>query len=87
MPSFGGEVKPLVPCRRFAACKRSLNGEEKASFRQNYRTPFSPTVPPFATKSAGFDGDVEMSKGGGKQWQTTSKYLHRMQRVRAMPVA
>jgi hypothetical protein len=21
MPSFGGEVKPLVPCRRFAACK------------------------------------------------------------------
>ena len=25
-PSFGGEVKPLVPCRRFAARKRSLNG-------------------------------------------------------------
>jgi hypothetical protein len=24
-PSFGGEVKPAVPCRRFAACKRSLN--------------------------------------------------------------
>jgi len=24
-PSFGGEVKPPVPCRRFAACKRSLN--------------------------------------------------------------
>ena len=22
-PSFGGEVKPSVPCRRFAACKRS----------------------------------------------------------------
>jgi hypothetical protein len=22
--SFGGEVKPLVPCRRFTACKRSL---------------------------------------------------------------
>ena len=27
-PSFGGEVQPLVPCRRFAACKRSLNGVE-----------------------------------------------------------
>ena len=27
-PSFGGEVKPSVPCRRFAACKRSLNGVE-----------------------------------------------------------
>ena len=24
-PSFGGEVKPSVPCRRFAACKRALN--------------------------------------------------------------
>ena len=24
-PSFGGEVKPSVPCRRFAACKRFLN--------------------------------------------------------------
>ena len=23
-PSFGGEVKPSVPCRRFAACKRPL---------------------------------------------------------------
>jgi hypothetical protein len=23
--SFGGEVKPSVPCRRFAACKRTLN--------------------------------------------------------------
>ena len=27
-PSFGGKVKPSVPCRRFAACKRSLNGVE-----------------------------------------------------------
>ena len=24
-PSFGREVKPFVPCRRFTACKRSLN--------------------------------------------------------------
>jgi hypothetical protein len=27
-PSFGGEVKPSGPCRRFAACKRYLNGVE-----------------------------------------------------------
>jgi len=27
-PSFGGEVKPSVLCRRFAAYKRSLNGVE-----------------------------------------------------------
>jgi len=25
-PSCGGEVEPSVPCRRLAACKRSLNG-------------------------------------------------------------
>jgi hypothetical protein len=24
MPFFGGEVKPPVPCSRFAACKRTL---------------------------------------------------------------
>ena len=27
-PSFGGEVKPSVPCRKFAGYKRSLNGVE-----------------------------------------------------------
>jgi hypothetical protein len=30
-PSFGGEVKPSVPCRRFAACKRTLNVPWKSS--------------------------------------------------------
>ena len=49
-PSFGGEVKPSVPCRRFAACKRSLNVAWKLTFRQNYRPTFSPTVPPFAAR-------------------------------------
>ena len=34
--SFGGEVKPSVPCRRFTACKRSLNVAWKSGiFRQN----------------------------------------------------
>jgi hypothetical protein len=28
----------VAPCRRFAACQRSLNGIKKVSFRQNYRT-------------------------------------------------
>ena len=41
-PSFGGEVKPAVPCRRFAACKRSLNVTWKSAFRLNYRTTLSP---------------------------------------------
>ena len=43
MPSFGGEVKPSVPCRRFAACKRSLNVTWNSTFRQNYRPWFLPT--------------------------------------------
>ena len=30
-PSFGREVKPSVPCRRFAACKRTLNGDENGN--------------------------------------------------------
>jgi hypothetical protein len=63
MPSFERKIKPSVPCRRFAACKRSLNGVEKASFRQNYQTPFSPTVRPFATRSTRVVGDVEASDG------------------------
>jgi len=36
--SFGGEVKPSVPCRSFTACKRFLNVTCKSAFRQNYRT-------------------------------------------------
>jgi len=50
MPSFGGEVKPLVPCCRFAPCKRSLNVAWKSTFRQNYRTYLTHRVPPFATR-------------------------------------
>jgi hypothetical protein len=39
-PSFGGEVKPAVTCRRFAACKRFLNVTWKSAFWQNYRLLF-----------------------------------------------
>jgi hypothetical protein len=49
-PSFGGEVKPSLSCRRFAACKRSANVTCKSAFRQNYRPTFSPTVPSFAAR-------------------------------------
>ena len=46
-PSFGGEVKPSVPGRRFTACKRFLNVDWKSTFRQNYRLIFSPTSSTF----------------------------------------
>ena len=94
-PSFRGEVKPSVPCRRFAACKRSLNVAWKSTFRQNYRTTFSPTVPTSAAGIYHAVADVEAPggekwghlKSGGKQWQTTPKNLPRMQRTRVIPVA
>ena len=47
-PSFGGEVKPSVHCRRFAACKRSLNVAWKSTFRQKLPGNSRPQVPPSA---------------------------------------
>jgi hypothetical protein len=66
MPSFGREVKPFAPCRRFAACKRSLNGIKRHHFGK-ITEPFSPTAPPFTTRSAHVDGDVEASDG--EKWE------------------
>ena len=62
-PSFGGEVKPSVPCRRFAACKRSLNVAWRSTFRQNYRTTFSPTVPASAARISRVVAEVEAPGG------------------------
>ena len=67
----------------------------KSSFRQNYRTTFSPTVPTSAAGISHVVADVEAPggekwervKSGGKQWQSTPKNLPRMQRTRATPVA
>ena len=36
-PSFGGEVKPSVPCRKFTACKRTQKRRGNRHFRQNSR--------------------------------------------------
>jgi hypothetical protein len=63
MSSFGREVKPFAPFRRFAACQRTLNGVEKGVISAKLRTTFSPTVPPFATRSTRVDGEVEKSCG------------------------
>ena len=47
-PSFGREVKPFVPCRRFTACKRSLNVTWKSgTFRQNSSTISRPSSSSF----------------------------------------
>jgi len=94
-PSFGGEVKPSVPCRRFAACKISLNGRGSRHFCKITGTTFSPTVPTSAAGISHVVADVvapvgeklERLKSGGKKWQTIPKNLPRMQRIRAIPVA
>ena len=50
-PSFGGEVKSSVPCRRFTACKRSLNVTWKSGiFRQNSSAILAHVVPPLAAR-------------------------------------
>jgi len=66
----------------------------KSSFRQNYRTTFSPTVPPSAAGISHVVADMEAPggekwehlKSGGKQWRATPKNLPRMQLTRAIPV-
>ena len=55
-PSFGGEVKPLVPCRRFMACKRYLNAMWKSGISGKIHRPFlAHIVPPLATRISGDD--------------------------------
>ena len=93
-PSFGGEVKPSVPCRRFAACKTSLNGVEvviSAKLPDNFLAHSSHFRRWDLSRRDGRGGTwwwkVGTSKSGGKQWQATPKNLPRMQRTRAILVA
>jgi len=54
MPSFRGEVKPLVPYRRFTACKRFLNATWKLGISGKIHRPFlTHIVPPLATRISG----------------------------------
>ena len=71
-PSFRGEEQPSVPCRRFAACKRSLNVAWKSTFRQNYQTILAHRVPPFATRGlsrcVAVRGHLVAKAGTSKLW-------------------
>jgi len=94
-PSFGGEAKPSVPCRRFAACKRSLELRGSRILDEICRNISRPRrVLPSAARGLSrrwtwrhLAEKVGMSKGGGKQRQPTPKNLPRMQCARAIPVA
>ena len=53
-PSFGGEVKPSVSCRRFTACERFLNATWKSGISGKIHRPFlAHIVPPLATRISG----------------------------------
>ena len=55
-PSFGREVKPFVPYRRFTACKISLNVSGSRIFSGKIHRPFlAQVVPPFTTRAYGGD--------------------------------
>ena len=62
-PSFGGEVKPSVPCRRFTACKRFLNLRGSRNLGKISRTNFLPTVPSFAARMSRVFADVQAPGG------------------------
>ena len=92
-PSFGGEVKTSVPCRRFVACKRSLNLRGSQNLgkitgqisRPQFHLSLLGSLASLRTYRH-LAANVGTSKGGRKQWQTTLKNLPRMQCVRAIPV-
>jgi hypothetical protein len=50
MPSFGGEEKPSVPCRSFAARKRTQQLRGSRIVWLNLIGHFSPVIPPFANR-------------------------------------
>ena len=53
-PSFGGEVKPSAPCRRFTACRRSLNVTWKSGIlRQNSSAISRPSSSSFRLETPG----------------------------------
>jgi hypothetical protein len=90
MPSFGREVKPFAPCRRFAACKRSLNGVKgviSAKLSDHSRPQFHVSL----LRALALMGTwrhlaakVGTSKVRGKQWKIAPKTLPRMQRAGAL---
>ena len=82
LPSEGKE-RPLVPCRRFAACKRSLNLRGSRNLgkiaghlsRPQFHLSLLGLLASLLRTYRHLAAKVGTSKGGGKQWQTTPKLL------------
>jgi hypothetical protein len=90
MPSFGGKINPSVPCRRFAACKRSLKWRHFGKITGHHSRPqfHLPLLGALALLGTWrhLAAKVGMSKDRGKQWQTTPKNLPIMQHATAILV-
>jgi hypothetical protein len=65
MPSFGWEVKPSVPHRNFAACKRTQQLRGSLIVWLNLTGHFSPIIPPFA--NGGLSRRLVWSASGDKR--------------------
>ena len=92
-PSFGGEVKPSVSCRRFAACKRSLNlrgsrnlGNITGQFLAHSSTFRYQDLSCRCGRSGTRWRKWERLKAGENNGKLPPKNLPRMQCARAIPV-
>ena len=91
-PFFGGELKPSVPCHRFAACKRSLNLSGSRNLgkitghlsRPQFHLSLLGSLASLRTYRH-LAAKMGTSKSEGKRWQTTPKNLPRMQCARTIP--
>ena len=79
-PSFGREVKPSFPCRRFAARKRFLNLSRSRNLGKITGQISHPQFHIWLLGSFAslrtyrhLAAKVGTSKGGGKQWKTTPR--------------
>jgi hypothetical protein len=64
-PSFGGEVKLPVPCRRFATCKRSLELRGSRILDEICRNISRPRRVPPSVVRGGLASDVKAPSGEG----------------------
>ena len=65
-PSFGGEIKPSVPCPRFAACKRSINLRGSRNLGKITGKISRPQFHLFATRISRVVADVQAPGGESK---------------------
>jgi hypothetical protein len=87
-----GEVKPSVPCRRFAACNRSLNlrgsrnlGKITGLFLAQISTFCCYDLSRRCGRTGNWRGKLERLKAGESNGKLLAKNLSRMQCARAIP--